>query len=406
MIEKKRFFGWRMVFVFFVMMFLIYPSLMSGISIFTKPVCNDLGFDTTTFLLYNTIKSIFTIIATLTFNKISQKFGMKITLLLGILTSAIGLLGFSFSKALIHFYFFSSFMGLGVGYTCMVAPSVVITNWFNEKRGTAIGLALSGTGVGGGLYSPVMTKIIYTYGWRTAYFVNSIAILTLITLVLLLLFKEKPEDVGQEPYGRGGKVELYGVRTHEMLISKSFFWFAFSILLINVITNGFIMNYANYFEGLGYAPEKASMFLSMGLLFITFGKLLLGTSLDRLGNRNTGIIVGIILILEMVALIQGKNIYFAMIFNILCGITAAGCTIFPPVFTEDLFGNLEFGKKYGIVAMLMSASTGIAPIILNFIINFFNTIQILPYVFLVFSFLYILAIYNIFGNKIKLENID
>lgn len=402
MIEKKKFFGWRMVFVFFTMMFIIYPSLMTGISVFTKPVCNELGFDSTTFLLYNTIKSVFTIFATLSFNKISQKFGMKFTLFLGVVASFVGLLGFSFSKALTHFYFFSSFMGLGIGYTCMVAPSVVLTNWFNEKRGTAIGIALSGTGVGGSVYSPLMTKIIYTYGWRTAYLVNSIAILIIITAILFLLFKEKPEDVNQEPYGRGGKVELYGVGTHEMLVSKSFMWFAFSILLINVISNGFIINYANYFEGLGYAPERASMFLSMGLLFITFGKLLLGSSLDRLGNRNTGIILGVILIIEMMALSQGKNILFAMIFNVLCGITAAGCTMFPPVFTEDLFGNFEFGKKYGIVAMLMSASTGLSPIIVNLIKNIFNSLQVLPYAFLVFSCLYILAILNIFGNKMEI----
>lgn len=403
MIEKKKFFGWRMVFVFFTMMFIIYPSLMTGISVFTKPVCNELGFDSTTFLLYNTIKSVFTIFATLSFNKISQKFGMKFTLFLGVVASFVGLLGFSFSKALTHFYFFSSFMGLGIGYTCMVAPSVVLTNWFNEKRGTAIGIALSGTGVGGSVYSPLMTKIIYTYGWRTAYLVNSIAILIIITAILFLLFKEKPEDVNQEPYGRGGKVELYGVGTHEMLVSKSFMWFAFSILLINVISNGFIINYANYFEGLGYAPERASMFLSMGLLFITFGKLLLGSSLDRLGNRNTGIILGVILIIEMMALSQGKNILFAMIFNVLCGITAAGCTMFPPVFTEDLFGNFEFWKKYGIVAMLMSASTGLSPIIVNLIKNIFNSLQVLPYAFLVFSCLYILAILNIFGNKMEMK---
>jgi len=87
---------------------------------------------------------------------------------------------------LIHFYIIAVFQGVGLSAICVVPPSVLITNWFNDKRGLALGLALAGTGIGGSIYSPIATQIIVRYGWRTAYLASGLIVL-LITLPIVSL---------------------------------------------------------------------------------------------------------------------------------------------------------------------------------------------------------------------------
>ena len=57
--------------------------------------------------------------------------------------------------------------GLALGF--MYLPSIVIVSlWFNKKRGIATGIAVTGSGVGMFVVAPLTQLMIDNWGWRNS----------------------------------------------------------------------------------------------------------------------------------------------------------------------------------------------------------------------------------------------
>lgn len=68
----------------------------------------------------------------------------------------------------------------------MAAFSLAINSYFKEKRGRAIGIGMSITGLGA-IYMPLlMSVLIYTYGWRYAVLILSAVCLHSLLAACLL----------------------------------------------------------------------------------------------------------------------------------------------------------------------------------------------------------------------------
>ncbi len=64
---------------------------------------------------------------------------------------------------------FSLVAGLGAGVLGSVAQTVMLSRWFPTARGTVVGLALSGMGIGMFLFAPFSALLIGSLGWRGAF---------------------------------------------------------------------------------------------------------------------------------------------------------------------------------------------------------------------------------------------
>ena len=82
-----------------------------------------------------------------------------------------------------------------------IPVSTAIAQWFDEKRGTAMGIALFGMGFGGIIVPPLATFFLGRFGWRTGYLVFSLFLLALLVPISLWI-KRGPglaaEDEGAE----------------------------------------------------------------------------------------------------------------------------------------------------------------------------------------------------------------
>ena len=57
-------------------------------------------------------------------------------------------------------------MGLSLSFIGVLATSVLVSNWFLRRRGTALGILFTGTSLGGIIIPLLATPIILKYGWR------------------------------------------------------------------------------------------------------------------------------------------------------------------------------------------------------------------------------------------------
>lgn len=337
------------------------PTVVNSISVFTNPVTGELGFSPPSFLIYFTIMSFSSVLSASFVGVMFRKYKASYVMALGVGLVALSLIGFSQAKSLMHFYLLAILQGIGLSTSCIVPPSVLITNWFTEKRGTALGLALAGAGIGGALFSPTATWLILDYGWRTAYLAAGLLMLLLTIPIVLLLVRFQPADMGQEPLGgvaTSGQ-EVFDLSHEKMIKTPSFILMALSILFAGLMINGLLINFAPYIQMIGYSAQRDSFILSFSLFFMTVGKVLLGRLFDRIGPQQTFIAILASSLLCLVSLILAKNFAFGLLYTVAFGLASANILITPAILTTLLFGPKEFSKKYGFVATFVALSAAL-----------------------------------------------
>jgi MFS family permease len=106
---------------------------------------------------------------------------LKTLMVIGCLFLGGGLLLHAWAGSVETVYLARFFMGASLGFVGVAPTVVLVSRWFRTKRGTAIGILLTGTSVGGVVIPLVAAPLITAYGWRNA----MLAISGLVWLLLL-----------------------------------------------------------------------------------------------------------------------------------------------------------------------------------------------------------------------------
>ena len=80
---------------------------------------------------------------------------------------SLGFLGLALVRTPLEFYLvLGLFIGFGASSMGNLATRTLVTNWFDRKRGTALGIAATGVSMSGVIMPYVSAEIIEAYGWR------------------------------------------------------------------------------------------------------------------------------------------------------------------------------------------------------------------------------------------------
>jgi predicted MFS family arabinose efflux permease len=187
--------------------------------------------------------------------------------------------------------------GLGTGSAALVLSAIIANRWFVARRGLAIGI-MTGSAAGGQLlFLPLLADVTVHFGWRSAVWVACGAA-TLILPVIYFLMRDRPEDVGQRPYGmapdapaatraaRVNPIAAAFLALGEAVRSRDFWLLSGSFFVCGGSTIGLIGTHfipACIDHGI---PEgtAANMLAAMGLLTIT-GTMVSGWLTDRFDSR-------------------------------------------------------------------------------------------------------------------------
>ncbi|MGO0986150.1 MFS transporter [Clostridioides difficile] len=365
---KGFFKGWLVVFAGLILMISVYGIVNNCASLFIKPVTEDLGFSRSEFSLYYTVIALSTMVIALFMGKLAKKFKIKSIMLVGCVLAGIGYIGYSYANSIYVFYLMSIFSGLGLGMTTLTPLSIIISNWFVEKRGLALGLTFMGSGVGGMIFNPVANYIILNYGWRQSYLVLGIIILVTTVPIVLIFMCEKPSDKGLLPYGYENSsksvldTSAKGVMLGEAVKTKIFWIMVVGLILITIIAMGVQMHIASYLTDIGYSPTFAASVISINMGVVILGKILLGYIFDKIGCEKGVIFVGLQVFLGVLALLFASKYPAIIVFIICWGIGNCMGTIVPALITSEIFGKKDYSTIVGVVnaVVLLGAALGSA----------------------------------------------
>src|SRR5258708_5186568 len=97
-------------------------------------------------------------------------------------------------------------VGAGTGFLATVLSTIIAARWFTAQRGLALGILSGGASTGQLIFLPVMANVTAAYGWRTTVLAIAGVLCVVIPLVALIM-RDRPQDVGLEPYGETGQAE-------------------------------------------------------------------------------------------------------------------------------------------------------------------------------------------------------
>lgn len=359
--EKKPFYGWVIVIGCILITMTMVPPIMALSNKYLIYVTEDLGISRSAFTLANTILQGLGIFLSPFVTKTLAKGNLKRIQSISIIGYCVCYFSYSLATSPVHLYISSFLLGIFYLNATLIPVSMMVTNWFSKKRGLAMSLAMAGIGVGGTIFSPIITSLLENCGWRNTYRIMALIILVIALPTSLFLLKKRPEDVGLKTLGAdeapaaGGASVKAAVPAGELKLSiseskgKLFFW----MLLIGMLANGLINSGA-----LGHFPPAMqemhgaavqATIISMYSLIGIGGKLILGWVNDKYGVIASSIFGCVTFGLAFVFILMATN-NTAMLYGmaVVFGLGNAIGTVSPPLVTAEVFGKEKYSEAYGI----------------------------------------------------------
>lgn len=198
--RKRSYYYVLTVFLGTFMMFLGTQS-SAGFSIIVNSLKSTYNLTGTASSFIFTAKNICAFIFVMFANKYYEKLGLRVGIALSYVYGIIGLLILRISNGnLVLIYLAAVFIGAMYAF-CMILPmALLIRTWFNKNRALCMAICSAGTGLSTYLLSPLLQKRIAAEGMNGAY--NTLMIFFAAgAIVMFLLLRSKPSDVGLEIYG-------------------------------------------------------------------------------------------------------------------------------------------------------------------------------------------------------------
>ncbi|MBM3946442.1 MAG: MFS transporter, partial [SAR202 cluster bacterium] len=195
----RVFYGWYITIAGACSNFLLIGIAVLGFGVFIEQFRQEFGWSVKAIALGFSLRSLETGLMSPLTGMMVDRFGPKRMAITGVIIVAIGLFMFSQARNLPVYYAASAILALGQSLGGFGAFTLAIMNWFNKKRGRAMGLINSGNGFGY-FATLIMASMIQSIGWRETLIVLSATVLV-VGIPLALVIRDRPEPYGLLPDG-------------------------------------------------------------------------------------------------------------------------------------------------------------------------------------------------------------
>ncbi|MEQ1924046.1 MAG: MFS transporter, partial [Pyrinomonadaceae bacterium] len=121
------------------------------------------------------------------------KFRLRPMMLFGCVLLGVGTILLAYSQSVVQFYTARFLMGASLGFIGVAPCIVLVSKWFTTRRGTALGLLLTGTAIGGAVVPLIAAPLIAAHGWRTALIAVSFLVWAILLPLVLFVVKDPVE---------------------------------------------------------------------------------------------------------------------------------------------------------------------------------------------------------------------
>ncbi|HEX5318550.1 MAG TPA: MFS transporter [Stellaceae bacterium] len=334
------------------------PVLGFTFGIFLKPLTEDMGWDRgeTSFAL--SFGGILGALAVPAIGSLMDRWSIRRVALPGILVYALflSLVGLS-PRSFIAFTVLFSLAEMFSAIQTPIAYAKAISAWFDRRRGLALGIAMSGVGIGAFVVPQLSRYLIATIGWRGAYGVLA-ALTVAVAFPAVALFIREPQPGEGERRRRPAETAPPGLTRREALATFRFWSIAATFFLVAVAINGTVGHIVPLLTDRGMTPAAAAAIFGVFGLATMSGRLLAGFLVDRIFAPYVAAvfflapIAGFVLLATATGLVPAAGV-------ILLGLGLGTEIDLIAFLVTRYFGQRNFGQLYGYFFMVFGIGSAL-----------------------------------------------
>jgi len=222
---------------------------------------------------------------------------------------------------------------------------------------------LLGASLAGVVMPPLVTALVDGIGWRAAYLVFAAITVVFLVPLVVFLFKDRPEEVGETRDGRryvakqgppapeaASEERLW--HWTEMLKNKAFWSIALMFGAMGCVYSATMLHLFGHIKDIGLTSSDAAYVLSVTALFAALGKPIVGWMADAWGARVT---IWMALACQGVALVifaEAATFLVAALAGCVYGFGYSGMSPLRTFALSVTIGNRSFGSATGVIRIV------------------------------------------------------
>ncbi|PYX04782.1 MAG: MFS transporter [Acidobacteria bacterium] len=375
----RVFYGWWIVLAAFLNLFFSVGILYYGFPVFYPSLVDSLGFTrselTQGFLIGFVVAALlFGILA----GVLIDHWGARRVIRIGIWFVGLSLILMGSMTRLWQYYALCITEVVGYVLTGPIPNQVLISNWFQVRRGRAMGYAYLGLGLGGAISPLLINALIQSFGWRHAFQIIGILILIVLFPVAQWVTRSNPRDLNLIPDGLlGTPVSSHMNQTdvtsgsepvpaHRVELSRAVrtrnFWLILTACTLTIGAIGAVTQHLILFlKDHGYSQSAASRVSSALLVSSLAGRVIVGYFADRYRAKNVMALFYLALALSIPLLLLADRPAAVWGFALVFGFAMGADYMLIPLVTAECFGLATLGKLLSLIIMGYSLGQWFAP---------------------------------------------
>ncbi len=403
---RRFFYGWVIVGVGMLGIFASGPAQSHTFSVFIGPIALDIGLTQTEMASAYGLATLMAALCLPAMGWFLDRAGAKrmlavVALLFGSACAAFGLVGGLFWLAI----GFAALRFLGQG-SLMMGSSNMVSQWFNRKRGTALGLMTLGFGISMAVHPELSQWLIEWVGWREAWFWIGVTTWILVLPPIVILAISKPEDVGLHPDGVNRSstdedgAESVGPQMDftlsEALRAPAFYIVAASLFTLSMLVTSLHFYQVSIFADQGLGPNIATKCFAVSSVTMIVMMPVVGRMLDQAPTERM-VAAGLIVLtasLLLASVISG--LWTAVLFAVVFGLLNAVSMNYVSFMWPRYFGRTHLGRIQGVGQTITVIGASLGPLPLAISKDYFGSydpmlvgVGAMPLFFAVIAFLFL-----------------
>ena len=377
-VNVRFFYGWVMLGVGALGLFVSGPSQSHTFSVFITPISMDLGLSRTAVSLAYAGATLVASLGLPYMGRLVDRFGFRaVTLWVGVFFGASALAFGYVTNLFLLAIGFAALRFLGQG-SLMLNSNGLVAQWFSRKRGLALGLTALGFSLSMAVHPSLAQWLIDHVGWRQAWLWMGIATWVLLLPAVSVLIQNKPEDLGLLPDGRRPKDSAeddgigavgdeqdaadVGLTLKEAMRTSAFWIIATTVGIMSLLVTAMFFHQVSILGSQGLDPQTASKVFAISASAMVVFMPVVGRLLDRFPTQRVFAAALLIISCSLLSLAFVTGIASAVVYGFVFGIANAASHTNITFVWPRFFGRKHLASILGVAQMVTVVGASIGPL--------------------------------------------
>lgn len=396
---QKIYYGWYIVLALAITETLSYGVIYYGFTVFITPMQEQMGWTLSQITGAFSLGLLVSGFVTLPVGTWLDKYGARFLMTIASILATFLLIAWSFVDSLPLFYAIWMLLGVTMAMLFYDPAFVVIANWFNVRRGTALAIVTFVAGFASTIFIPLADYLLNLYGWRTSVLILAIVYGVISIPLHAIVLRRRPADMGLELDGRVFQHEAEerpipqkSMSVAEAIRSRSFLWLTIAFGLSTLASISIRVHFIPYAISTGIDATTAAWMAGFIGVTQVIGRLIFAPLEVRFSSKVVTLVTMATLAVSFFLLIISQSLVFVGIFVLVFGAAYGAMTLVRPVILADLYGTAEYGRINSRMAFIMMFVITAAPIGTGILFEWFGSYQPVMWILAFIALLSVLAI--------------